>query len=69
MSEWRFIVLENIAAPDKNAVAIGPFGSRMKKDLYVEAGVPVIRGTNITGSREFQGNFVYISDETANGHF
>ena len=65
MSERRSVVLEDIAASDRKAVAIGPFGSRMKKDLYVDAGVPVIRGTNITGSREFQGDFVYISDETA----
>jgi len=65
MSEWPSVALEEIAAPDKNAIAIGPFGSRMKKDLYVEAGVPVIRGTNITGSREFQGDFVYVSESTA----
>ena len=65
MSEWRSVALEDIAASDRSAVAIGPFGSRMKKDLYVEAGVPVIRGTNITGSRKFRGDFVYVSHETA----
>jgi len=65
MCEWPTVALEEIAAPDKNAVAIGPFGSRMKKDLYVETGVPVIRGTNLIGSREFQGNFVYVSKSTA----
>lgn len=64
-SRWRTVALEEIAAPVKNAVAIGPFGSRMKKELYVERGVPVIRGTNISGSRAFQGDFVYVSESSA----
>lgn len=45
--------------------AIGPFGSRMKSDAYTESGVPVIRGTNLTGGKVLSGNWVYVSDKTA----
>ena len=47
------------------SVAIGPFGSRMKSDRYVAAGVPVVRGTNLKGSKCFRGEFVYVTPATA----
>jgi len=37
----------------------------MKADLYTPEGVPVVRGTNIVKSRSPQGDFVYVSTETA----
>ena len=46
-------------------MAVGPFGSRMKADLYVPAGVRVIRGNNLSGRREPEGDYVYVSEETA----
>ena len=52
-------------APEPGSIAIGPFGSRMKSDCYVEDGIPVIRGTNITGGPTFDGEFVYITEEKA----
>lgn len=45
--------------------AIGPFGSRMKSDAYTESGVPVIRGTNLTGGKVLSGDWVYVSEKTA----
>lgn len=45
--------------------AIGPFGSRMKSETYTQSGVPVIRGTNITGGRSFSGEWVYVSERDA----
>jgi hypothetical protein len=61
MSDWRQVRIDEIA--DK--IAIGPFGSRMKSDCYTEAGIPVIRGTNLTGGRSFSGDWVnvYIEDQ------
>lgn len=61
MSEWRKVCVDEIA----EKIAIGPFGSRMKSDTYTEIGVPVIRGTNLTGGRNFSGEWVYISEEDA----
>ncbi|MBN8478677.1 MAG: restriction endonuclease subunit S [Burkholderiales bacterium] len=37
----------------------------MKADAYVEKGVPVIRGTNITDTRALAGDFVFVSSATA----
>ncbi|MFC7420495.1 restriction endonuclease subunit S [Iodobacter arcticus] len=47
--------------------AIGPFGSRMKSDAYTDSGVPVIRGTNLTGGKVLSGEWVYVSEKTADG--
>jgi type I restriction enzyme S subunit len=58
---WNTYRIEDIA--DK--ITIGPFGSRMKSDAYVESGVPVIRGTNLTGSKKFSGDWVFISEQLA----
>lgn len=64
-SEWPVVRIEDIQAKEKGAIAIGPFGSRLKSDCYVRSGIPVIRGTNITGGPTFEGQFVYISEEKA----
>jgi hypothetical protein len=59
LSKWPMSVVQQIAAPHRTAIAIGPFGSRMKADCYVDEGVPVIRGSNISLGRRFSGDFVY----------
>jgi type I restriction enzyme S subunit len=64
-AEWPQARVEDVKAASDSAVAIGPFGSRMKASLYVESGVPVIRGTNISHGRALSGDWVYVSDETA----
>ena len=61
--EWHKFRIDEIA----KKITIGPFGSRMKSDLYTETGVPVIRGTNLTGGRVLTGDWVYVSNETADG--
>ncbi len=65
MGEWQIVMLGDLADPRPGAIAIGPFGSRMKADCYVLNGVPVIRGTNIAGDRSWKGDWVYISDDFA----
>lgn len=62
---WRYELLENVAAPEKGAIAIGPFGSRLKTDAYTKSGVGLIRGQNLTDSKALSGEFVFVSDETA----
>lgn len=59
---WRVCRIEDIT----ERLIIGPFGSRMKSDTYTNYGVPVIRGTNITGGRSFSGEWVFVSTELAN---
>ena len=66
-SDWPRCLLEDVAASQQGSIAIGPFGSRLKTDLYTEHGVALIRGTNLAGSKFFAGEFVYVSAETARG--
>jgi len=63
--EWQTLTVDQIKAKDDRAIAIGPFGSRMKADTYVASGVPVIRGNNISDTRVFVDEFVYVSEQTA----
>ncbi|MEM6468304.1 MAG: restriction endonuclease subunit S [Planctomycetota bacterium] len=64
-SKWPLQTLNNLQADEGKAIAIGPFGSKMKSDCYVPDGVPVIRGTNISNTKTFDGDFVYITEEKA----
>src|ERR1041385_177790 len=62
--EWRESTVGEIAAPTRNALVGGPFGSDLVSRDYVEAGVPVIRGQNM-GGRWIAGEFAYVSDAKA----
>jgi len=64
-SDWAKVKVDDIASVNKGAIAIGPFGSRMKSDCYVAEGIPVIRGLNISSTKLFVDNFVYISADKA----
>ncbi len=45
-------------------IAMGPFGSNLKVDSFVDAGVPVIKGGNLSGYF-VGGSFSYVSKEKA----
>ncbi len=62
--KWRESTVGEIAAPVRNALVGGPFGSNLVSRDYVEAGVPVIRGQNMCG-RWVAGDFAYVSDAKA----
>ena len=64
-SEWRTVTVEQIAANGSSSISIGPFGSRMKSDCYVDSGVPVVRGNNISGGKHPEGEFVFITEAKA----
>jgi type I restriction enzyme S subunit len=62
--EWRELTVGEIAAPERNALVGGPFGSNLVSSDYVDAGVPVIRGQNM-GGRWVAGEFAYVTDAKA----
>lgn len=64
-SEWPIVSISELAATKPGSMAVGPFGSRMKADLYVPSGVRVIRGNNLSGGREPEGDYVHVSEKTA----
>ena len=62
--EWRKSTVGELAAPVRNALVGGPFGSNLVSCDYVDAGVPVIRGQNM-GGRWVSGEFVFVTDTKA----
>ena len=60
----RDLLLEDLAAPVKNAIVGGPFGSNLVSKDYVAQGIPVIRGQNMSG-KWVSGDFVFVSPEKA----
>ena len=66
-SEWQVVELEDVSSDEPGSIAIGPFGSRMRSDVYTPSGVPVIRGTNISTVRAWRNEWVYVSDDFADG--
>lgn len=64
-SEWPIVTIGELAAATPGSLAVGPFGSRMKADLYVPKGVRVIRGNNLGAGVELKGDFVHVAPETA----
>ncbi len=67
MSDWEWRTLGDIASSQGYGLVDGPFGSNLPASCYVESGIPVIRGSNLTlGTDRFVANeFVYVSEETA----
>jgi len=67
MSEWKWKTLGGIASSEGYGLVDGPFGSNLPASCYVESGIPVIRGSNLTlGTERFVADeFVYVSEETA----
>ncbi len=64
--EVRRVKLVDIAAKQRWALNGGPFGSKLTTKHYTDSGVPVIRGTNLSGGSKFSfDDFVYVSEEKA----
>ena len=56
--EWRIATIEEIA--DK--VGMGPFGSSIKVETFVDDGIPIISGQHLTGTRliDVENNFISL---------
>lgn len=59
--KWREVTIEDIA----ERVAMGPFGSNIKTDNFVDSGVPIIRGGNLNGERFIDEEFVFLTEDKA----
>ncbi len=64
--DWDLKKIIEIKSDDKRAIAMGPFGSNIKAENFVEIGVPVIRGTNLNFDKYVGGQFVYLTEDKAN---
>ncbi len=64
---WHTVELQELALKQKGAIVSGPFGSNIGSRFFVEDGVPVIRGNNLTkGQGKFiDDGFVYLTESKA----
>ena len=58
--EWKSSTVRGLASSARNAIVGGPFGSDLVSRDYVEHGVPVIRGQNMSG-QWVSGTFVFVT--------
>ena len=66
--DWAVMTVGAVAAPGGNSCVGGPFGSDLtRKDYMDPPGVPVIRGSNLSGSSPWlsEDEFVFVSEEKA----
>ena len=66
INSWGIFLIDDIKSPQRNSIAMGPFGSNIKKENFQAEGIPVIRGNNLKNSKFVDCDFVYISDKLAN---
>ena len=64
-SSWQLVTLNDIAAAVPNAIVDGPFGSNLKLNDYVDEGVPVLQGKNITNDSFWWFDIRFISNRKA----
>lgn len=46
-NNWKELTIDELKAPTKSAIAMGPFGSRIKAENFVDTGVPILKGGNL----------------------
>ena len=65
---WELLTVEDIKSTEKKAIISGPFGSNNGKKYFVDEGIPVIRGNNLTTDmrRFIDKGFVFVTPEKAN---
>ena len=68
MSEWKECKLGDVAASHKKSIISGPFGSNISRKYFVNYGVPVIRGNNLSlnvGEKFLEKDYVFVTKDKA----
>lgn len=65
VADFPTVTLESLALPTKGSFAMGPFGSDIKTDNFVDFGVPIIKGQNLGGGRLLEDFFDFLTEEKA----
>ena len=61
-SEWKEVDIKKIISREKNALKAGPFGSALKKEIYVANGYKIYGQEQVISQNPFLGNY-YINEE------
>jgi type I restriction enzyme S subunit len=68
--EWPTVTIGECAANEPYATQIGPFGEKIRAEMYTPAGAPILRGTNVnTAERFHDADFVFMDKETSERDF
>ncbi|EOB3584701.1 TPA: restriction endonuclease subunit S [Vibrio vulnificus] len=62
---WPEFTIDELKAPTKGAIAMGPFGSRIKAENFVDSGVPVLKGGNLHGAYINDTDCDFLTEEKA----
>ena len=64
--KWEIALLESLKSSEPNSIVGDPFGSDLTQKDYVDWGIPVIRGVNLSQESYFNDeDFVYVSEQKA----
>ena len=61
MTDWKTYKIGDII----DEIAMGPFGSNIKVDNFIDFGVPVLNGANLQGFKLKEESFNYVSSQKA----
>ena len=61
MEEWKEYKISDVI----EEISMGPFGSNIKVDNFINSGVPVLNGSNLQGFKLNEDSFNYVSQEKA----
>ena len=61
MEEWKECKISDVI----DEISMGPFGSNIKVDNFIDFGVPVLNGSNLQGFKLQEESFNYVSQEKA----
>ena len=64
-SDWNEYKIDDLKAPVKGSIAMGPFGSRIKAENFVTEGVPIIKGGQLHGAYVSDSGFDFLTPEKA----
>ncbi len=66
--DWELVQFGEICLKEKGSIISGPFGSNIGSKYFVEKGVPVIRGNNLSTDfkKIIDTGFVFVTEEKAN---
>ncbi len=63
--DWPEFTIDELKASTKGAIAMGPFGSRIKAENFVDSGVPVLKGGNLHGAYINDSDCDFLTEEKA----
>ena len=61
MEAWKEYKISDVI----DEISMGPFGSNIKVDNFIDSGVPVLNGSNLRGVKLNENTFNYVSQEKA----